>query len=294
MPSVAELIYKELALDASTSSHPDTQERLRLIFLGDSDLITDLRHLNTGRPSGHFDVFFETLAEVVEEVTAADERRHNAAHLSKWISLSDMIEEVKDKCPQDTPIPSKSLVRLQFSPRNPYVKTLWSFSSRIAVQYKIQRRQLRVTHPDQHYCACLLKYLKEKAVELGEKCVFVCCDDKAKVLFGEPGLAVSTGVRGEKTPAPSTTTISAADHDMTKASLTPSVILHVDVPSTSASSFVQGQVTTIVNDSVLQGSTPFRHAASLAKAVPLAKSSRRDCVYLKPWTPELSIGKRSR
>lgn len=49
-PAVLDMIYKELTLDAATSAHPDTQERLRLIFLGETELIADLRHIN---PGGH-------------------------------------------------------------------------------------------------------------------------------------------------------------------------------------------------------------------------------------------------
>lgn len=267
LPSVADLIYKELSLDASAALHPDTQERLRLIFLGESDLLVDLRHVNPGRPSGHFDTFFKHLSAIVEDITAADERRHNIAHMSEWISLSDLIEKAAEKCPEATPIPSKSLVRLQFAPRNPYIKTAWNFTSAINIQYKIQRRQLRATHLDQHYCACIYKYLRERAVELVNKCCLVCCDDKAKVAVGEPGFSISTGVRGKKTLAPSTTTLSAGDHDMSKASLTPSVILKVDVPQSSDQSFVQGQVSVSVNDSVFQGSTPFRHAISIGKSM---------------------------
>lgn len=52
LPSVADFIYKELTLDASTARHPSTMERLRLIFLGEKGLLADLRHLNTGRPTG--------------------------------------------------------------------------------------------------------------------------------------------------------------------------------------------------------------------------------------------------
>lgn len=43
LPSVANLIYQELALDSSAAVHPVTQERLSLIFLGQNDLIPDLR-----------------------------------------------------------------------------------------------------------------------------------------------------------------------------------------------------------------------------------------------------------
>ena len=59
-PSVTEFIYKELALDGSQATNPALQERLRLIFLGDSDLLADLRHSNPGRPGGTFDVFLES------------------------------------------------------------------------------------------------------------------------------------------------------------------------------------------------------------------------------------------
>ena len=100
-------------------------------------------------------------------------------------------------------------------------------------------------------------------------------DRKTSSLFqhlGEPGFAVSTGVRGKKTIAPTDTTLVAADHDMTKASVTPSVILNVKVPESAEESFVRGQVSLSVNDSVFQMSTPMRHAASLSKVVPLASA----------------------
>jgi hypothetical protein len=56
----------QISLDSSAAEHPVTQERLRLIFLGQNDLIPDLRVLNPGRPNNTFDVFFETLSKEVE------------------------------------------------------------------------------------------------------------------------------------------------------------------------------------------------------------------------------------
>jgi hypothetical protein len=53
-----------------------------------------------------------------------------------------MIKKTKSACPEGCPIPSKSLVHLQFAPRNPYTKAAQNFTSRLNVQYKIQRRQL--------------------------------------------------------------------------------------------------------------------------------------------------------
>ena len=267
VPAVADLIYKELSLDAAAAAHPDTQERLRLIFLGEKGLLTDLRKLNPGRPSGCFDDFFEKLSEVVEEVTVADERRHGTEHLSQWISLNDLIDKALEKCPEGTAIPSKSLVRLQFAPRNPYASTALQFTSKIPVQYKIQRRQLRVSHADDHYCAAQFKYMREMAIEMKDKCTLIFSDDKAKVPVGEPDAPISTGVRGKKTLTPVASTLVAADHDMSKSSLTPTVILDCNIPDDIDHSFVQGQVTTIINDSVFQQSSPFRHGVALSKYI---------------------------
>ena len=265
-PSAAEFIYQNLAIDSSVASHPDTQQRLRLIFLGETGLLVDLRKLNAGRPTGTFDVFFEKLGEIIESVSAGDERRHNVTHISEWISLRDLISQAKDKCPADTPIPSKALVRLQFAPRNPYAHTALSFTQKFAVQYKIQRRQLRLAHPDDHYCAAILLYLKHLSVILQKECSLFFCDDKAKVNVGEPGVVLSTGVRGKQTLAPRSSTLSAADHDMHhKGSLTPSVYLHCDIPPDPKKSFVRGQITTVINDAVFQTSNPFRHAAVMTK-----------------------------
>lgn len=265
--SVADFIYKELALDASTAAHPITQERLRVISLGHPGLFGDLRHLNPGRPNDRYNVFFDNLSNIVEQNTAADDRRHGNAHLSEYISLGDMISKAEETCPVGTPIPSKSLARLQFTPRNPFSHATLNFTSRIKIQYKIQRRQLRANHEDIHYCNAQFKYLKEKAVELKNKCYLLCTDDKAKVSFGEPGCAVSTGVRGKKSLVPVNTTLVAMDHDMNKGSLTTSDILNCQIPEKIDKSFVRGKVYTCINDAVFQSASPFRHAAFMAKVL---------------------------
>ena len=60
-----------------------------MIFLEETGLLPDLRKLNPGRPSGQYDMFFEKLGELIEEYTAADDRRHNIAHMSEILSLKD-------------------------------------------------------------------------------------------------------------------------------------------------------------------------------------------------------------
>ena len=274
LPAVSDLIYKELALDATAADHPVTHDRVKLIFLGDQDLISDLRHLNPGRPGNKYDEFFSAMSEIVEQMTAADERRHNnIAHLSKWLSVKDLMQETLKKVPHAL-VPSETLVRLQFAPKNPYTKRALQFTSAIKVQYKVQRRQLRAEHVDQHYVAAQFKYLREKAIELKGNCLLFFCDDKSKVPIGEPGLPVSTGVRGKKTLAPSDITMAAMDHDNTKASLTPSVYLQCDIPDSIGETFLRGKVYTVVNDSVFQGSNPFRHAQTMLNLVRLNEEHR--------------------
>ena len=266
-PSLLEMLYQELCLDSSTVNHPDTAQRIRAMFLGAPGLVADLRHLNPGRSGGTFDVFFQHMATVIEEVTAADDRRHGTAHMSEWLSMRDLINKVTSKCPEGTPIPSKDLVRLQFTPKNPYTRTALNFTSKFSVQHKIQRRQLRATHQDDHYCAALFKYLKSKAITEKENVMVFCCDDKAKVHVGEPTTPISTGVRGRKSIAPLSTTLEALDHDMHKSSLTPNVVLKCDIPDTLDNSFVRGNVYYTVSDSVFQSSSPFRHGVMLKNIV---------------------------
>ena len=104
--------------------------------------------------------------------------------------------------------------------------------------------------------------MKTSKVALQSKALLVCSDDKAKVKVGEPEKPVSTGVRGRESLAPVSSVLSALDHDMCKASITPSVILKVDQGITAVDqSFVRGQVYTCLNDSALQPSSPLRHAA---------------------------------
>ena len=124
-----------------------------------------------------------------------------------------------------------------------------------------------MSHEDEHYCAALLRYLKEKAAETREESVLLFSDDKAKVPIGDPGSAVSTGVRGKKTLTSVNTTLRALDHDMNTASLTPSVTLKCEIPEDASNLFVRGIAHVSVNDSIFQQSIPFRHASMVVKVL---------------------------
>ena len=258
-PAVRHALYSELTGDSSASPNPDMDARVSLVVLGESpELVYDLRQLNTGRIRS-FEIFFEKMGEVIEEWVAADERRHGVVHLSQYLSLPNVCEQVK--CPPDTPTPSLDLVRLQFCPKNPAVHATLNFTGRFQVRYKIQLRQLRSSHPDDHYAAALFKYFRELAIHFRYVNTVVFADDKSKINVGEPGLAISTG-----SVAPMSSQISALDHDVqSKASLTPSVTMICDTPEGITSSFYRGCVHVCLKDAVLQTSSPFRHATELTQ-----------------------------
>ena len=235
------------------------------MFIVASGLIADLRSLHPGRPGGTFDTYFKHMEEVLESYTAANERRHGTVHMSQWFSLDDLMSQVSAKCLPDTPIPSKTLVRLQFIPTNPYTRSALRFTSRFPLQHKIQRRQLRAKHVDDHFCAAQYKYLRCRAVEEGPNAIFFCCNDNSKIHVGEPDAPVSTGVRGKTSIATKDTTLEALDHDLYKSSLTPNVVLRCKIPESAEKSFVRGQVYVSVSDSVFQASNLFRHGVMLTK-----------------------------
>lgn len=258
-------IYAELTLDASADQNPEIDQRARMAILGeDPELIIDMRHLNKGRPGDTFNQFFEQLEKEVQSIMAADERRHNVEHIAHYISVPDLIKQVKSKLPDDAPIPSEPTVLFSFVPKNTHNNVSKLYKSKVPLRMSIQTRQLRASHMDDHFCAAMFKYMREYSVLYRDETTFVCLDDKSKLDFGEPSLALSSGVRGKKAIVPLNSMLSCLDHDcQSKGSLTPSVCLDVDIPDANDESFYRGKVTLGMKDSVFQSSNPFRHAVEL-------------------------------
>lgn len=280
-PHILRSIYTTLTNDASAEQDKEIDERVRLAVLGlDPDLVVDLRHLNKGRPGDTFEAFFGALETEVEDLVAADERRHNIEHISKYISVRDLIEQVRSKLPEGIPIPSESTVLFAFVPKNAHNNVAKLYKGRIPLRLKVQTRQLRTSPQDEHYCAAMFKYIKQYAIKVHDDCTFVCMDDKSKVDFGEPGQYTSSGVRGKKSIVPMNSTLSCLDHDVqSKGSLTPSVILEVAVPRQYEDSFYRGQVYVTFKDSIFQPSTPFRHVVELQHILE-AKEERKPGLFM--------------
>ena len=133
-------------------------------------------------------------------------------------------------------------------------------------------------------------------------------DDKTGVGVGEPGLPVSTSVRRHKHGAivakksaeqgaskdkavvrrgDEGHKLAAADHEFTRATLTPSVTLHGEIPDKCGDSWCGGQVFINLNDATFQPSSAWRHAAEYTyqivnEAILLYNSAGDDDDHVEP------------
>ena len=283
-PYVLRSIYRHLTGDASGSCTTDEaaiDQRLKeAISHEDLDIIVDLRKLNEGRV-GKYDTFWTKCNEYLQECSAVPDRRHGeVCFMAKAVSSRDLIDQVSQKLPEGCPIPSEQWVNLNFCPRNPRAKSAQHFHSRLQVKRMIQKRLFRKFHPDEHYCAALFRYQREFAVKYRNLVNFVCIDDKHKIKVGEPGFPVAAAERGREVIVSFNETFMVGNHDFTHFLFTPSVILNISIPEQFEGSWYSGSVFVGLKDSVLQGSSPIRHAAEL-HSVLLTKLQNKSilCVY---------------
>ena len=133
-PMVLRNIYKTLLHDSSSASNSfekgvDERVAKAILEMDDPDIILDLRQTNGHVESSRFDSFWKELQCYFDEITLpVDERRHgNTLHMPLAISVSNLCDiitaRLQDKYPECMPaVPSKSWVRLQFWPANPYTE----------------------------------------------------------------------------------------------------------------------------------------------------------------------------
>jgi hypothetical protein len=131
----------------------------------DADIIVDMRQCNQNGKDD-FAVFWDKCTEFLASCTSVQERRHeHVSFMARAISVRDLIEQVTKLCPAGTRIPSESWVRFNFSPQNPRAKVAYRYTCRLNAKQMVQKRQLRKTHPDSHFFAAVLRYLRDYAVK---------------------------------------------------------------------------------------------------------------------------------
>lgn len=74
------------------------------------------------------------------------------------ISVPDLIEQVKARCPDGTKIPCTSWVQLQFWPKTIHGKAKFHYTRRLNVKFMILAWQFHKSHEDTHYAAALFRY----------------------------------------------------------------------------------------------------------------------------------------
>ena len=230
---------------------------------------------------------------------AVDDRRHSEIpHMPVAISLHHLLTLVKSRLQQKYPnnesklqVPSVEWLCLQFWPNNAYSTSTLRHTGRINFKFGVQIRQLRHEHVDSKYVSVLLQYLKEFCVQERDIVNYISVDDKAIIPVGEPGLPVSSGVRGHNrsivlADGPSPT---ALDHDFHVHGIVPSVSFAVRIPDSPKDSFYRGKVFVGLKDKVTQPSSALRHVTELSQFL---KSSAfgDDTVGTKPMYVTVSDG----
>lgn len=89
-------------------------------------------------------------------------------------------------------------------------------------------------------------------------------DDKHRLKVGEPGFPVAAAERGRRVMVRSGTTFEVGDHDFTKFSIIPSVVLLIDIPERIDDAWYRGQVLVGFKDAAFEKSSPLRHATELS------------------------------
>ena len=183
------------------------------------------------------------------------------------ISIPDLKRQVVEKIPSElkdtTPIPSDECIRLQFMPMNQHAQSSVKFTKQFNLRFKVQRRCLRLNHEDCHYTATLFKYLNHFCVQYRDHTLLLSCDDKHNIQVGEPQHAVASLDRGKRVLGHEGIPILALDHDFTKAKVTPSVSLVIDIPASPPETSYRGKVYTHVKDSIFSPLSPLVHCSEL-------------------------------
>jgi len=118
-------------------------------------IIVDLREFN-GRKTDNYKVFWEHCESYLQDCTAVHEHCHDSVvYMAKAISVRDLIAQVKERCPEGTPIPSESWVRFNFSPQNPRERVSKLYHGRLGAKRVVQKRLMRKYQPDSHYASAL-------------------------------------------------------------------------------------------------------------------------------------------
>ena len=241
------------------------------------DLAKDSRVTNTRKSK--FGEFWDICSKILQELTAVDVHRHCAASqetgdvivlMSVAISARSLYDKCKEtalKTLKKEDIPSLSWFCFQFWPKDSRTHAALNYTGRFKIKYMMQKRMIRKQHDDDHYCACLYKYLRSMAVQLRDISNFTCTDDKHKVPIGEPGYPLSALPRGRRVLVATNESYQVGDHDFTKINVIPIVILLNNMPEKIEDFWFRGKPYILLKITTISPSTALRNAREIADAL---------------------------
>ena len=81
--------------------------------------------------------------------------------------------------------------------------------------------------------------------------------------MGEPGTPVAAAERGKQVLVSTSQSFQVCDHNFTRFSLIPTVLLRVDIPASMDGSWYDGQVFVGIKEAVFKPSSALRHASEV-------------------------------
>ena len=190
------------------------------------------RSTHQQRKKAKFDSFWDIAKNVIEELTAVDDRRHTqgsttsgevVVNMAIAISAHDLYDKCKNaylkKQLPENEIPSFSWFKFQFWPKDSTTHTALNYTGRFPVKYMLQQRMIRKSHDDDHYANAIFKYAREYAVSIRDICSFVCTNDKHKISMGEPNFPLAALPRGRRVLKGKNESFQVGDHDFSTISL---------------------------------------------------------------------------
>ena len=100
-------------------------------------------------------------------------------------------------------------------------------------------------------------------MKICDYCLLVCLDNRHSAKIGEPEFPVATTERGRKVLVKKGVYFQVGDHDLTRFSIIPSVVLIITIPDDITASWCDGQVAVTLKDAVFESSSPIRPATEL-------------------------------
>lgn len=169
--------------------------------------------------------------------------------LAKAISVHDLKAEVSKRCPPETPIPSESWIRLNFEPRNPRAKVSEHYSGKFTnVYFKGIIRTNTIV---------LLFFDIKESLQWSFKVIPLLCawmtNTRLKLVNPLAAAEHAVGRCYCLIATHMSLVIITLDHDFTRFSVIPSVVLEVN---SFEGSWYTGQVFVAINDSVHEASSP--------------------------------------